>query len=546
MTTADPIAGHATSRPDHAAIVCDGVICTYAEFDERANRLARTLAAHGVARDERVAVMLPNSIEWFEATVAIARLGAQLVPVNWHLKQDELAWILTDSDARALLTHTDLRAEADAALATVSGCFALWVGDGGDFETALAAEPPEPLAGAGSPAPSMVLYTSGTTGRPKGVVHERDTTTRSRTVLSDLWGWTADDVHLLVGPAYHGAPWSMAFTHLTLGATLVVLPRWNALDFLALIARHRVTNTFMVPTHFSRLFELSDDVLASRDLSSLRLVLHSAATCPIAVKRRAIEFFAPAPVWEFYGFSEGGRLTRIGPDEWLEHPGSVGRPIEGVQIVILDETGGELPAGQTGWVYAVPAHGDRFVYRGDAEATAAVTARTSVGDAVTGGDIGYLDGDGYLYITDRSAELVVRGGVNIYPSESEQVLHAHDAVIDCAAFGVPDPVYGEHLVAWVEVVDGAGVTVAELLAHCHEHLSSYKCPEEIRVVDALPRDPNGKVRKADLRARARADAARPPPPPPPPPPKPSPPPPPPPPQPSPPPPPPPTGTADQG
>ena len=448
--------------------------------------------------------MLPNSIEWFEATVAIARLGAQLVPVNWHLKHDELAWILNDCGARALLAHTDLAAEAEAALVAVPSCTALWVGPAGDFETALAAEPAEPLAGAGSPAPSIVLYTSGTTGRPKGVMHERDTTTRSRTVLSDLWGWTADDVHLLVGPAYHGAPWSMAFTHLTLGATLVVMPRWNAINFLDLIARHGVTNTFMVPTHFSRLLDLSDDVLASRDLSSLRLVLHSAAACPTAVKRRAIELFAPAPVWEFYGFSEGGRLTRISPEEWLTHPGSVGQPIEGVQIVILDEHGGELPAGEIGWIYAVPAFGDRFVYRGNPEATAAVTRRTSVGDAVTGGDIGYLDADGYLYITDRSAELVVRGGVNIYPSESEQVLHSHPAVVDCAAFGVPDPVYGEHLIAMVEVAEGATITPDELVDHCQEHLSSYKCPEEIRIVASLPRDPNGKVRKADLREQARA------------------------------------------
>jgi long-chain acyl-CoA synthetase len=281
------------------------------------------------------------------------------------------------------------------------------------------------------------------------------------------------------------------------------VPRWSATGFLDLVARHRVTNTFMVPTHFSRLLELSDEVLAARNFSSLRLVLHSAAACPISVKRRAMELFAPAEVWEFYGFSEGGRLTRIGPHEWMTHPGSVGRPIDGVEIVILDENGGELPPGEIGWIYAVPAFGDRFVYRGNPEATAAVTANTSVGQAVTGGDIGYLDADGYLYITDRSAELVVRGGVNIYPSESEQVLHAHPSVVDCAAFGVPDPVYGEHLIALVEIAEAANITPANLIEYCHAHLSDYKCPEEIRIVDALPRDPNGKVRKTELREQAR-------------------------------------------
>jgi long-chain acyl-CoA synthetase len=507
----DPIALHARRRGDHIAIVCGETTRTYWELHERANRLARALASRGVARDERVAVMLPNSVEWFEATVAIARLGAQLVPVNWHLKRDEVAWILADSDTRVLLTHTDLQDVVRAALAVVPRCGALWAGadrdtdgDDDDYERALATESPEPLPGQGSPAPAIVLYTSGTTGRPKGVVHERDTTTRSRTVLSDLWGFDPDDVHLLVGPAYHGAPWSMAFTHLTVGATLVIMPRWNPREFLALVRRHRVTNTFLVPTHFSRLLELPDDVLAARDFSSLRLVLHSAAACPIAVKRRAIELFAPAPVWEFYGFSEGGRITRIGPDEWLTHPGSVGRPIEGVHVVILDDDGNELPPGKPGWIYAVPAHGDRFVYRNNPEATAAVSRHTRLGDAVTGGDIGFVDADGYLYITDRSAELVVRGGVNIYPRECEQVLHTHPAVLDCAAFGVPDEVYGERLVALVELATDATATPEDLARHCRAHLADYKCPEEIRIVAVLPRDPNGKVRKAELRARARA------------------------------------------
>lgn len=506
MSATDPVAGHAVTRGSNPAVICGDTLRTYAQFSERAHRLARALASRGVARDERVAVMLPNSIEWFEATVAIARLGAQLVPVNWHLKHDELAWILTDSDARLLLTHRDLAREAESALDAVPGCGSLWVGEGpdGDYEQALAAESADPLPGMGSPAPTIVLYTSGTTGRPKGVLHERDTTTRSRQVLADLWGFSADDVHLLVGPAYHGAPWSMAFTHLTAGATLVIMPRWDARAFLDLCREHRVTNTFMVPTHFARLLELPDDVLAARDFSSLRLVLHSAAACPITVKRRAIELFAPAEVWEFYGFSEGGRVTRIGPDEWLTHPGSVGRPIEGVRVVILDDHGREVPPGQPGWIYTVPAHGDRFVYRNNPDATAAVTRSTRFGDAVTGGDIGYLDEEGYLYITDRSAELVVRGGVNIYPSEAEQVLHTHPAVVDCAAFGIPDEVYGERLIALVELAAGTQATPAELIAHCRERLSHYKCPEEIRIVDALPRDPNGKVRKAELRARARA------------------------------------------
>jgi len=507
VTITDPVAGHAAARGDHPAVVCGDTVRTYAELDARANQLVRAWVTRGVQRDDRVAVMLANSIEWFEASVAAARLGVHLVPVNWHLKRDEVGWILTDSDAQLLLTHTDLAAEADGALTESPGCTPLWVGPSGnrgDYEAALAVESSAPLAEVASVAPGLMLYTSGTTGRPKGVVHERDTTARSRTVLADLWGFDPSSVHLLVGPAYHGAPWSMAFTHLTLGATLVIMPRWDARAFLDLVARHRVTNTFVVPTHFSRLLDLPEHTLAARDLSSLRLVLHGAAVCPVAVKERAIALFDPAPVWEFYGFSEAGRLTRIGPDEWRTHPGSVGRPIADARILILDDAG-PVPAGTSGWIFAVPPHGDRFVYRNNPDATTAVTRPTPYGDAVTGGDIGHLDADGYLYITDRSAELVVRGGVNVYPSEAEQVLHAHPAVLDCAVFGVPDPVYGERLTALVELAAGAAATPEELSAHCRAHLADYKCPDEIQVVPELPRDPNGKVRKTELRAQARRD-----------------------------------------
>jgi long-chain acyl-CoA synthetase len=456
-----------------------------------------------------VALMLPNSCEWFETNAAVARAGAQLVPVNWHLRRDELAWILADSDARVLVTNVDLAPEVDAAVAALPGCRVLHVGD--DYDAAIADATPDPTtSGSGAApgpgfAPAVVLYTSGTTGRPKGVVHEQVTTARSRQTHVDLWGFTRDDIHLLVGPAYHGAPWSYAVTHLALGATVVVMPRWDAREFLQLVEEQRVTNTFMVPTHFARLLDVPAEERARGDLSSLRLVLHGAAACPIAVKARILDVLAPAEVWEFYGFSEAGRVTRIGPDEWRTHPGSAGRPFDGVHVVILDDDGNELPTGETGWIHVVPAFGDRFHYHNNPDATAAVTAATRFGPAVTGGDLGHLDADGYLYVTDRSAELVVRGGVNIYPRESEDALHTHPAVVDCAAFGVPDDVYGERLIALVEVAPGAAATVDELDCHVRERLAAYKCPEEIRIVASLPRDPNGKVRKGLLREQARSE-----------------------------------------
>jgi long-chain acyl-CoA synthetase len=281
------------------------------------------------------------------------------------------------------------------------------------------------------------------------------------------------------------------------------MPRWNAREFLELVPHYQITNTFMVPTHFARLLELSPDERALHDLSSLRLLLHGGASCPPSLKARILEALPNTAIWEFYGFSEGGRVSRIGPEEWRTHPGSVGRPLPGVHVVILSEDGTEAPRGVTGTIYVVPSGGERFYYRNAPEATGAISRPTRFGLAVTGGDVGHLDADGYLYVTDRSVELVVRGGVNIYPREVEDALFQHPAVSDCAVFGVPDPVYGEGLVALVEPAPDSSVTASELERHCQRVLAPFKCPK-IQLTDALPRDPNGKVRKALLRAAARS------------------------------------------
>jgi acyl-CoA synthetase (AMP-forming)/AMP-acid ligase II len=484
-------------------------VTTFAELDDHAHRLAHVLTAHGVRDGERVAVMLPNGAEWFEVNLAAARLGAQLVPVNWHLTEHEVGWILADADPKVIVTRRDLAPVATAALDAVPGCAALVVDDG--YAEALATASPEPIGRPDAPAPGLVLYTSGTTGRPKGVVHEQTTTARSRSDHVALWGFTDEDVHLLAGPAYHGAPWSFAVTHLALGATVVAMTRWDAARFADAVARYGVTNTFVVPTHLARLLELGDspDARASlrAQLASLRLVLHGAASCPIALKRDVLALVGDI-VWEFYGFSEAGRVTRIGPDEWRAHPGSCGRPLDGVAALILDEAGNELPAGATGTIWVVPA-GGRFHYRGNDAATAAVTRSTRLGPAVTGGDVGHLDADGYLFVTDRSVDLVVRGGVNVYPREVEDVLLEHPAVADCAVLGISDEVYGERLLAIVEPVRAAATTIdaVMLTEHCRARLAGFKCPEDYRFVDALPRDPNGKVRKEQLRDAVRAESA---------------------------------------
>ena len=454
---------------------------TAAQLDERAGRLAAGLRSLGAGSGDRVAVMLPNGFEFFEVQAATHRLGAGLVPVNWHLRRCELRWILDDSEARVLVVDPVVVADVDVPPA----CAVVEVGDGYERLLASAAAP---VAATAAPVTTLVLYTSGTEGRPKGVVHEVGAGA-GRTPLADLWGFTADDVHVLAAPAYHGAPWSYASTHLAIGATIVVQPRWDPAEWCAPVARHRVTTAFLVPAQMARIAEAT----AGHDLSSLRLVLHGGAPCPSAVKQRFVGLVPGAEVWEFYGFSEGGRATRISTDEWRARPGSVGRPFPRTEVRILDESGRRCPPGVDGLVYVVPPGGTVFKYHRDP----AATARVMVNGAVTGGDVGHLDDDGYLWITDRAADMVIRGGVNIYPREIEDVLHEHLAVRDCAVIGVPDPVYGEQVLALVET--SQPVTADELRAHCRALLSDQKCPAIVEFVDTLPRDPNGKVRKRHLR-----------------------------------------------
>jgi long-chain acyl-CoA synthetase len=347
---------------------------------------------------------------------------------------------------------------------------------------------------------NVLIYTSGTTGRPKGIERGFDPATNHLGLvgMAQLWGLDGADVTLVAGPCYHTGPASYAQVHLLIGGTAVILPHFDAAAALAAMARHRVTNAFMVPTHFSRILQLPAAERARHDLSSVRLVMHSAAPCPPAVKRGIMDVFPPGTVTEFYGASEGG-FSRITAEQWLRKPGSVGTPWPGHTLRILDEQGGELPAGEVGLIYVRGPRMD-FRYRGADEKTRAVFRD----GYFTAGDLGYLDADGYLFIADRRTDLIISGGANIYPAEVEAALMTHPAVADVAVIGVPDAEMGKSVLAVVELLAGANATAEQLIAHTRRDLAHYKCPRRIEFVDALPREPQGKVRKHELIARYAA------------------------------------------
>jgi long-chain acyl-CoA synthetase len=507
---------HARQRPEKIALVCEGRTLTYGALNASVNRLARVLAARGVGTGSRVAMLLRNSFAFFQVNQAAAKLGATVVPINFHLKHEEIAYIVNDSDACVLVFGAEFRNETVAAVSgitTRARAHVFMAGEGPlpeggtRIEDAIApmssSEPPEAQERSGF---NVMIYTSGTTGRPKGVIHPAlspEQAYESQVMLARTWGFRHEDVHLLVGPSYHTAPGAYSLVHLFVGATIVIMPASDAEEILRLIDRHQVTTTHMVPANFIRILDLPEETRRRYDVSSLRRVLHAAAPCPVDVKRRIMEYFPAGAVWEYYGMTEGAG-TIISPDDWRRKPGSVGRPWPGVDLKILDEEGNELAPGVPGLIYVSGAGGRSFEYHNAPEKTRAAYR----GRLFTVGDVGYLDEDGFLFIVDRKADMVISGGVNIYPAEVEAVLHRHPGVLDVAVIGVPDDKMGEQVKAIVEPRRGAALAAEDLIVFCREHIAHYKCPRSVDLVTELPRDPNGKVRKRELRDRYWAGHAR--------------------------------------
>ncbi len=493
----------ARRAPERLAVISERGTRSFGELNARANQLVRALRARGLRAGDALALMCSNRPEFVEVYAAVVRAGFRATFLNWHLQLEEAAYIVQDCEARALIAE-DRVAETAAVVGggLVPGVVRLAIGDPiagfEPYEAALAAQAggdlEDPVLG------SVMLYTSGTTGRPKGVRRKPggDTPTASA-AAARVPMVSGKSMSLCTGPLYHSAPFAYNLvTPLLRGVGTVLMDKWDPELTLQLVERHRVTHTHMVATMFHRLLALPREVRERYDLSSLAYVLHGAAPTPVHVKRAMMDWLGPI-IHEYYAGTEGGG-TSISAEDWLRKPGSVGRPIAGRELHVLDDAGQPLPPGQVGRVFfSAPAAGGFEYFKDEAKTAAAYR-----GNCFTLGDQGYIDEDGYLFLTGRTSELIISGGVNIYPAEVDAVLLMHPAVADVATVGVPNDEFGEEVKAVVQLAEGqlpSAELERELTAFCRARLAHFKCPRSVDFVRELPRSEAGKVYRVRVRER---------------------------------------------
>ena len=494
----------------------------------RAARAASGFASLGIGAGDVIAVYLRNDFAFFEASAAAGLVGAYSTPVNWHNSPDEARYIFENSGAKAIVIHADLLrgiekaipkdvpvfvvetppeivsayglAAADAKLPAGATDWSKWLSQFQPIE----AGPAEP--------PGSMIYTSGTTGHPKGV--RRAAPTPDQAVVwaqiigkvmgfNPAFGEPQEMVTVVTGPMYHSAPNAYGLYAFRVGANVILEPRFDPEELLQMIERHKVTHLHMVPTMFVRLLKLPDEVKKKYDLSSLRFVVHAAAPCPVHVKQAMIEWWGPV-IFEYYGGTETGAVVFCNSEEYLAHPGTVGKAIEGAKVLVLDDDGKELARGATGEIVCrIPTIPD-FTYHGDDEKR----RRAEKAGLIALGDIGYLDDDGFLYLCDRAKDMVISGGVNIYPAEIEAELHKMPGVGDCAVFGIPDEEFGESLCAVVQRQPGADIGETDGKSFLRERVAGYKVPRIVEFRTDLPREDSGKIFKRKLRGPYWEQAGR--------------------------------------
>jgi acyl-CoA synthetase (AMP-forming)/AMP-acid ligase II len=502
----DFLAGHAESLPAKPAVIFGDRALDFATLNRRANRAANVFKGLGCEAGDRVAVMSFNSIAGFEIAHGVRRSGTVVVPVNYRLRGPEIAYLLNDSGAKVVVAgpdHVDAVAAAQPLVTGDRRCIALgdstpdgWLSFRALMESAADA-PPADAVGDGLLA--SMIYTSGTTGHPKGAWRPNGVNIANVLQVISIFELSQSDVHLLCGPGYHSAVAFFSTLHQLLGATVVVQPKFAADEALDLIQRHRVSTTFMAPTLLQRLVDAQRD--RPRDVSSLRALILGAAPCPYELKVRAEAVFGNV-LWEFYGATETGINTVLRPDDQLRKPGSCGTALPGQEIRLAGPDGVEVADGEPGEFMVRNGWLAEYYNRPDATGKSLHDGFFSVGD------VAYRDAEGYYYICDRRIDMIISGGVNIYPAEVEAVLHAHPAVMDAAVIGVPDQKWGESVKAVVQLRAGSTTTEGELIAFCTERIASYKKPRSIDFVDELPRDAAGKLLKRTIREPYWASAGR--------------------------------------
>ena len=499
---------YAEQHPDKAAFIMaeSGEVVTFADYEARCNRLAHLFRERGLKRLDHYAVFMENNVRYMETCGAGERSGLYYTCVNSYLTAEELAYIVNNSESQILITSESRREVAMAALADCPNVQLCVVVDGpgdGDnvvnLDEAVADFPVTPIAD--ECLGTAMLYSSGTTGQPKGILRPLPEEPPEHNMLlyqflQNLWRYREGMIYLSPAPLYHSAPNAAVNFANRFGGTVVIMERFDPELYLSLLGKYKISHSQLVPTMFSRMLKLPEEVRNAYDTSSLETIIHAAAPCPVQVKQQMIDWWGPI-IHEYYGATEAQGLTACDSAEWLTHPGTVGQVKLG-EMHIFDDDMQPCPSGTSGTIWFVNA--TEFEYFNDAERTAEAYSPDRTMSTV--GDMGYVDDEGYLYLTDRATFMIISGGVNIYPQESENLLITHPKVLDAAVFGVPNEEFGEEVKAVIQVLPGQmpGDDLAdELMAFCREHLASMKCPRSIDFIDEMPRLPTGKLYKRHLR-----------------------------------------------